>query len=88
LKDVSAVAIGELRVPLEYCPPGTDPARCPRAVFRADEYVGIAVRALEALAFSIRPLDILQWVHLAIKATGATVAHYSSGTIMFFPFEI
>jgi hypothetical protein len=54
----------------------------------ADEFFGMAVRALEALAFSTNPLDILHSVHLAIKATGAAVAHYSGGTIMFFPFEI
>jgi hypothetical protein len=88
LKGVSAVTIGELRVPLEYCPPGTDPALCPRAVFRADEYFGIAVRELEALAFYTNPLDILHSVHRAIKATEAAVAHYSGGTVMFFPFEV
>jgi hypothetical protein len=43
---------------------------------------------LEALAFSTNPPDILHSVHFAIKATRAAVAHYSGGTIMFFPFKI
>jgi hypothetical protein len=88
LKGAEKVTVGDLRVPFEFCPPGTNPAWSPRMVFRRDEYFGAAVRELETLAFYTNPLDILHCVHVAIKITEAAATHYSGGTVVFFPFEV
>jgi hypothetical protein len=88
LKRLEWVTVGELRLPIEFCPPRTEAAMAPRAVFRADPHFGTAVRELESICFFTNPRDILHCVPTAIKATEAAATHYSGGTVLFFPFEV
>jgi hypothetical protein len=88
LKGLGSVTVGELRLPLEFCPPRTEAENAPRSVFRGDPHFGIAIRELESICFFTNPLDILHCVHTAIKATEAAATHYSGGAVPFFPFEV
>jgi hypothetical protein len=88
VKAVSDVTIGDLRVSLEFCPPGTDPGQRPRAVFRTDPHFGRAVHELEAVTVSPNPFDILHHVNTAVKATEAAATQYSGGKVVFLPFGV